>query len=52
MSPQVQSYLALIVVAMAVAGLVWRYRRKRQKPGCGGECGCAASDLKPKFRAK
>jgi len=52
MSPQVQSYLALVVVAIAVAGLVWRFVAKRQKPGCGGECGCAASELKAKIRAK
>jgi len=50
MSPQIQSYLALVIVGVAMIWLVWRSVAKRKKPGCGGDCGCASSDLKAKIR--
>jgi len=49
-SPQVQSIAALVVVAAAVAWLLQRYLAKRAKPGCGGDCGCPASELKEQVR--
>lgn len=45
MSPTLQSILALIVVAIAVTWLVRRSLAKK-KAGCGGDCGCPASEVK------
>jgi len=42
MNPTFQTIAALVVVAAAAAGLVWRSVAKRGKPGCGG--GCAPTD--------
>ena len=50
MSPEVQSFLALGIVAVAAAGLIWRTFAKRKNPGCGGDCGCASSELKAKLK--
>jgi len=50
MSPQVQTYLALGVVALAAAGLIWRSLAKRRSGGCGGDCGCPSSELKAKLK--
>jgi hypothetical protein len=46
MSPQIQSLLALALVALAATWLVWRMLAKRKSPGCGGDCGCPASAVK------
>lgn len=46
MTPEVQSILALLVVALAVAGLLWRSYRKRKQPGCGTECGAVSPEIK------
>jgi hypothetical protein len=46
MSPRIQTYLALAVVALAIAGLAYRLVSKKAKPGCGGDCGCATDRLK------
>jgi hypothetical protein len=40
MTPEVQSLLALAVVAVAAIWLVLRALAKRKHPGCGGDCGC------------
>jgi hypothetical protein len=45
-----QTLAALGVVALAVAYLVTVALKKRAKPGCGGDCGCPASELKAKLR--
>jgi hypothetical protein len=45
MSPALQSILALAVVAFAVIWLVRRSLAKK-KAGCGGDCGCPASEVK------
>lgn len=45
MSPTVQSILALAIVALTVIWLVRRSLAKK-KSGCGGDCGCPASEVK------
>jgi hypothetical protein len=45
MSPALQSILALALVALAVVWLVRRSLAKK-KAGCGGDCGCPASEVK------
>jgi membrane protein implicated in regulation of membrane protease activity len=49
MSPQLQTVLALALVALAAAWLGWRWFAKRKSPGCGGECGCPAVATKSKL---
>ncbi len=46
MSSKFQSIAALAVVALAVIWLIVRAVRLRQKPGCGGGCGCPTEKLK------
>lgn len=41
MNADLQSKLALAIVAGAVAGLVVAWLRRRRRAGCGGDCGCA-----------
>ena len=48
MNAGIQTLLALAVVAVAATGLVLRVFARRKKPGCGGDCGCAASAIKVK----
>lgn len=50
MTPEIQSILALGVVAIAAAWLVLRAIAKRGKPGCGGDCGCPTDELKAKLK--
>jgi hypothetical protein len=49
MSPQLQTALALIIVAVTVTWLILRVALKR-KSGCGGDCGCEATNLKTKLK--
>jgi len=42
MNADLQSKLALAIVAGAVAGLLVAWWRRRRRPGCGGDCGCGA----------
>ena len=46
MSPALQSILALALVAFAVIWLVRRSLAKKKAGGCGGDCGCPASEVK------
>jgi hypothetical protein len=46
MSSELQSVLALLVVALTVAWLVRRGLAKRKNPGCGTDCGAVSPDLK------
>lgn len=46
MSAELQSILALLVVALALAGLVWRAVAKRKNPGCGTDCGAISPEVK------
>ncbi|HWA09935.1 MAG TPA: FeoB-associated Cys-rich membrane protein [Opitutaceae bacterium] len=50
MSPQLQTFAALAVVAFAAAWLVWRSLAKRKNPGCGGDCGCPTDELKARLK--
>ena len=49
MSFDFQTLAALVVVAVAATLLVWRVVGKKDR-GCGGDCGCAATDLKAKLK--
>jgi hypothetical protein len=46
MTPEIQIFAALAVVAVAATWLVLRALSKRKAPGCGGDCGCAHQELK------
>ena len=46
MSPQLQSLLALVLVALAAGWLLYRSLAKQKASGCGGDCGCPASEVK------
>jgi len=50
MSPQLQTLAALLAVAVAAGWLGYRAYAKRAKPGCGGDCGCPASELREQVR--
>jgi hypothetical protein len=50
MNSSLQTYLALVVVAIAVTWLAWRALAKKKNPGCGGDCGCATDELKAKLK--
>lgn len=50
MTPTVQTALALGIVSVTVLILVFRALAKRRNPGCGGECGCPASEIRAKAR--
>jgi hypothetical protein len=51
MTAEIQTIIALALVAFAATWLVLRAIAKRKSPGCGGDCGCAASELKTKIRS-
>ncbi|MBP6507048.1 MAG: hypothetical protein KA257_05740 [Opitutaceae bacterium] len=52
MTPEIQTYLALAVVALTATGLVWKMLRKDHSKGCGGgECGALSPEVK-KLRAR
>lgn len=52
MSPSFQTIASLAIVALAVTWLFWRVLAKRNKPGCGGGCGCPASEIKATLKTK
>jgi len=45
-----QTPLALFVVAVTLALLIRGAWKKRQKPGCGGNCGCPSQDIKTRLK--
>jgi hypothetical protein len=47
-----QTIAALVLVALAAGWLLWRAVAKRGKPGCGGDCGCPASEMKAALKPK
>lgn len=47
MTPQIQTFVALAIVAVAAVWLVLRAVSKRRKSGCGiGECGAISPEVK------
>jgi len=50
MTPELQTVLALAVVALTATALIWRTWAKRKQPGCGGGCGCSADEFKAKLK--
>jgi hypothetical protein len=50
MSSTAQTFVALLVVALAATWLVARVVAKRKNPGCSDDCGCASTDLKAKIK--
>jgi len=45
MSPELQSIIALALVALASLWLIRRSLRRRRSSGCGSDCGCGVSKL-------
>lgn len=45
MSADVQQIIALGIVALALIGLVARYRRQRKHPGCAAGCACPTKKI-------
>jgi hypothetical protein len=45
-----QTPLALVVVAVTLALLLRGAWKKRQKPGCGGNCGCPSQEIKTRLK--
>ncbi len=52
MSPFLQTLAALAAVAAAAGWLVARALARREKPGCGGDCGCSVDELKAQVRGR
>ena len=52
MSSDFQTIAALVVVALAAAALIARAVAKRRKPGCGGDCGCPAAEIKDTLKPR
>ncbi len=50
MTAELQTTIALLVVACVVVGFVVRGFAKRHKPGCGGDCGCSSTGFKTRFK--
>jgi hypothetical protein len=50
MSPTIQTFIALVLVALALVGLIVRTLAKKKSHGCGGDCGCSSRGLKTKSR--
>ena len=46
MSPQLQTILALVIVAAAAVWLIARAVAKRKQPGCGTECGAVSPEIR------
>jgi FeoB-associated Cys-rich membrane protein len=50
MNAELQTLIALAVVAITAAALLVRSLVKRKNPGCGGDCACPTTQLKTKLR--
>jgi hypothetical protein len=48
MSPALQTVIALAIVAVTVAALLWSGLKKKKAPGCG--CGDACTAVTPELR--
>ncbi len=51
MSETVQTVIVLLIIAVAVAGLVWLLRNRKADPGCG-DCPLSDTCKKPENRRK
>jgi FeoB-associated Cys-rich membrane protein len=52
MTPGFQTFAASLAVVLAAAWLGFRAYSRRAKPGCGGDCGCPAAELKEHVRSR
>ena len=50
MTAELQTIVALSIVAVAATWLVLRAFAKKKNPGCGGDCGCPSSEFKAKLK--
>jgi hypothetical protein len=50
MTAEIQTLIALALVAVAATWLVLRALAKKKNPGCGGDCGCPTDELKAKLK--
>jgi len=46
MNTQLQTVIALLVVALAAAWLVVRALKRKKNPGCGDDCGALSPEVK------
>jgi hypothetical protein len=46
MSAQLQTIIALLLVALAVTYLVRSALKKRKSPGCGDDCGAVSPEVR------
>ncbi len=46
MTSSLQTLLALGLVALALAYLLWSWLRPKKSPGCGGSCGAVSPEVK------
>lgn len=46
MSPQIQTIVALAIVAITAAWLVLRAVVKKKNSGCGGSCGAVSPEIR------
>jgi hypothetical protein len=46
MTADFQAIAALLIVALTATWFIARAVAKRKAPGCGGDCGCASSEIK------
>jgi hypothetical protein len=46
MDAQLQTVLALLIVAIAAVWLVVRALAKRKQPGCGTDCGAVSPEIR------
>lgn len=46
MSSALQTVLALGLVALAAAYLLWSWFGRKKKPNCAGECGAVSPEIK------
>lgn len=48
MSPQLQTFVALAIVALTVSVMLWSALKKKRTPGCG--CGEACTAVTPEIK--
>ena len=46
MSPHLQTFIALAVVAVAATLLIRSWLNKKKPPGCGANCGAVSPEMK------